>query len=58
MIIKRSLLFFIDRVGTKAKGYLRNKPDGGKSTTDWSISGNSIASSTIGDISVGVIFLF
>ena len=39
-------------------GFTRNKPDEGKSTTDWSINGNSIASSTIGDISVGVKFLF
>lgn len=39
-------------------GFTRNKPTGGKSTTDWSIKGNSIASSTFGDLSVGVKFLF
>ena len=39
-------------------GFTRSKPKGGKSTTDWSISGNSIASSKFGDLSVGVKFLF
>ncbi|HJD93198.1 outer membrane beta-barrel protein [Bacteroides coprosuis] len=39
-------------------GFTRNNPDGGEKTTDWSINGNSIASSSFGDLSVGVKFLF
>ena len=39
-------------------GFMTNKPDEGKKTTNWSINGNSIASSSFGELTVGVKFLF
>lgn len=39
-------------------GYSSIDPDGGDKVKDWSIRGNSIASSSFGDLSVGVKFLF
>lgn len=39
-------------------GYTSSKPKGGDKSDSWSINGNSISSSSFGDLSVGVKFLF
>lgn len=39
-------------------GYSSSKPKGGDTTSSWSIGGNSISSTSFGELSVGVKFLF
>lgn len=39
-------------------GYTRSKPKDGKATDTWSLNGKTIGSSKVGDVSVGVKFLF
>lgn len=39
-------------------GYSQQKPKGGDTSRDWSLRGNTIGTSSFGDLSVGVKFLF